>query len=154
MFLESLELQWLTPVSGKCLRLVFSQLFEERPCRLLKRLSWRGGEGRLRLHTKKIATILLASFHSRLKSFNLRWFFIWRIFLSNQCFSASNFVSTQPCPQGFFNFFDMESKRSARTILILLILTLWGTSDISLQWWLLIRSKFFSNFSNRKTPSY
>ena len=51
-------------------------------------------------------------------------------------------------------FFGIESKRSARTMFILLILTLYGTLDITLQWWLLIRSKIFSNFSNRKTPSY
>ena len=44
--------------------------------------------------------------------------------------------------------FGMESKKSSRMMFILLILTL------SLQWWLLIRSKFFSNFSNRKNRSY
>ena len=51
-------------------------------------------------------------------------------------------------------FFGMENKRSALTIMILLILTLYGTFDISFPWWLPIRSKFFSNFSDRKTPSY
>ena len=35
----------------------------------------------------------------------------------------------------------MERKRSARAMFILLILTLYGTFDISLQWWLLILSK-------------
>ena len=50
-------------------------------------------------------------------------------------------------------FFDMESKRSAQTMLILLIFTSQGTFDISLQWWLLIRSKFFLILSNRKTLS-
>ena len=42
-------------------------------------------------------------------------------------------------------------------MLILLILTLYGTFDISLQWWLLICLKFFSIFSKDffwKTPSY
>ena len=38
--------------------------------------------------------------------------------------------------------------------MIPLILTLYGTFDISFQWRLPIRSKFFSNFSDRKTPSY
>ena len=53
-------------------------------------------------------------------------------------------------------FFGMESKKSDKneTKMILLILTLYDTFDILLQWWLLIRLKFFSNFSNRKTPSY
>ena len=43
-----------------------------------------------------------------------------------------------------FNFFDKENKRSTRTMLILLILTLYGTFDMSLQWWLLWFVRSFS----------
>ena len=43
-------------------------------------------------------------------------------------------------------FSGTESIRSTRTMLILLILTLYGTFDISLQWWLLIPLKFFRIF--------
>ena len=43
--LRSPELQWWVPVSGKCLWLVYSELFEERRYRLLKRLIWGGKEG-------------------------------------------------------------------------------------------------------------
>ena len=92
----------------------------------------------------------MASFHSRLKSLGsgvggLFGGFFW----SNKCFNPSNFVSIQPCTQmSFFSLtlFGMESKTLIRKMLILLILTLYGTFDTLLQRWLLIRSKFFSNF--------
>ena len=48
---RNLELQWLVPVSGKCLWWVFSELFEERQYKLLKRLIL--GEGGLRLLAEK-----------------------------------------------------------------------------------------------------
>ena len=98
----------------------------------------------------------MTSFHNRLKSFGLRWFFVWQIFLSNKCFSSSNFVFIQPCPQGFFNIFWHGKQKKWRKMRRKWFcrLTLHGTFDISLQWWLLIRLKFFSNFFNRKTPSY
>ena len=48
---KSQELQWSVRVSGKCLWLVFSELFEERWYRLLKRLIF--GKERLWLLTKK-----------------------------------------------------------------------------------------------------
>ena len=41
--------------------------------------------------------------------------------------SVQVIVSIQSCPQGFFDFFGMENKRSAR---MMLILTLNGTFDI------------------------
>ena len=54
--------KWLVPVSGKCLWLVFSELFEEKRCRLLKRLSW-GKEG-------------YSYTQERLHAFFIRWVFI------------------------------------------------------------------------------
>ena len=48
---RNLELQWLVPVGGKCLWLVFSELFEERRYRLLKWLIL--GKERLQLLAKK-----------------------------------------------------------------------------------------------------
>ena len=48
---RNLELQWSVPVSGKCLWLLFSELFKERRYKLLKRLIL--GEGGLRLLSKK-----------------------------------------------------------------------------------------------------
>ena len=108
----------------------------------------------------------------RLQSFFLRWFFVGKF--SEQAkvppfkvvFHLANFfdltnVSVQAILfpltlvlRASLIFFDMESKRRACTMLILLLLNLQGTFGISLQWWLLIHSKFFSNFCNRKTPSY
>ena len=48
---RNLELQWSVPVSGKCLWLLFSELFKERRYKLLKRLIL--GEGGLLLLSKK-----------------------------------------------------------------------------------------------------
>ena len=102
----------------------------------------------------------------------LRWVFIgkfsWQTKVSRfkVVFHLSNFfdltnVSVQVILfplnlvlRGSLTFFGMESKRRARTMLILLIFALCVTIDISLQWWLLICSKFFLNFSSRKTPFY
>ena len=97
----------------------------------------------------------MVSFHSGLKSLGLRWLFI----LANS-FNLTN-VSVQVIlfPLNLvlsvcLTFFSMESKRSVRTAFILLNLTLYDTYDMLLQWWLLILSKFYSNFPDRKTPSY
>ena len=89
---------------------------------------------------------LLANFHSRLKPFSLANFFDPTnvsvqviLFLLNLVLKVS------------LTFFGMESKRCTPAMLILLIFTFYNTFDILLQWWLLIRLKFFSNFFSRKT---
>ena len=93
----------------------------------------------------------MTSFYTRLKPLNLGWLFIWWFFLSKKWFSSSNFVSTQPCPQGFFNLFWHEKeKKSSDDVDSVDSRILCDTFDILL----LIRSKFFSIFFNRKTPSY
>ena len=93
--------------------------------------------------------------HSRPKSLRLRWFFIRRIFLDLTNVSVHVILFPLNLVLGAsLSFFTMERKTITQTMLILLILFLYGTLDISLQWWLLIRSNFFSNFSNRKTPFY
>ena len=71
---------------------MFSELFEERRCRLLKQLIL--GEGGLRLHTKKIARYFkvgfIGNFHSRLK-FKVV-FHLANFFNLTKYFSLSNFV--------------------------------------------------------------
>ena len=51
---RNLELQWSVPVSGKCLWLLFSELFKERRYKLLKRLILEEG-GLLLLSKKRIS---------------------------------------------------------------------------------------------------
>ena len=86
-FQKSLELERSVLVSGKCLWLVFFELFEERRFRLLKLLIWRG-RGVTVTHKKDhkffLWWVLLASFHSRLnwlQSLGVRRFSIWWILL-------------------------------------------------------------------------
>ena len=75
----------------------------------------------------------MASFHSRLKSLGLRWFLSFGEFFSfNKCFSSSNFFPFNLALRVFLTFFGIESKRRVPTMLILLILTLYGTYDILL----------------------
>ena len=97
----------------------------------------------------------MAIFHSRLKPLGLGWLFIWQFFfdLINGSIQLILFPLNLVL-RASLTFFGMESKRRARMMFILLILTTCDTFDIWLQWWLLVRSKFFSNFFNRKAPSY
>ena len=79
---RSLELQWSVSVSGKCLWLVFFSYLRKGSVD-----SWsdcfggKGGYGytQKRLHVF-LRWVLLASFHSKLKSLSLGWFSIWQIF--------------------------------------------------------------------------
>ena len=50
----------------------------------------------------------MASFHSKLKSLG---FSFGEFFESNKCFSSSNFATTEPCLQGFFNFFWHDKQK-------------------------------------------
>ena len=115
-FQKSLELLWSVLVHSKCLWLGFSELFEERQCRLVNWLI-------TVTHKKDVSVQVI-------------------LFPPNDVLRIS------------LTFFGIESKKSTWTMLILSILTFHGTFDISLQRWLLIRSKIFPNFSNRKAPSY
>ena len=75
----------ITVISSSHLQvwLVFSQLFGERRCILLKRLIWgdRGyGYTQKRLHIF-LRWVFIDSFHSRLNFLGLEYIFIWRISL-------------------------------------------------------------------------
>ena len=134
---RNLELQWSVPVSDKCLWLVFSELFEERRHKLLKRLILGGRELRL-LSKKRISVEKTIREKEIVKATQVRMSMAC-LYLLGKCGCS--------CGRQFPKFqFDLQRKQSSLSLLI----DMFGKAEMRVKRWLFWKAG--EDFKMRVTP--